>query len=280
MAKVFSKLDIIAQNSENSIKTCFVSNVKEFTKYMTTLTDYDLATQSLQIKEIQEIAITIAAKNLNPTLLTEEFLKFSGIVPEDWELAKQPIVSPGGAQVSFQNGVSIVAQPRTISFIEGIGNKTKQELQIPEIAQQYVQKLPKAEFQNLTINPKSIIPLLESPDSARKYITQTLLSPGSWQNLGNAPLQAGINLLYQLDNRQLSISINEANLQLPDGKTLSALLFAGSFNYGIEGATSQERLDRLQKAINNWQIDLETFQEIVSQRFLPQQIHESVFFQS
>jgi hypothetical protein len=76
------------------------------------------------------------------------------------------------------------------------------------------------------------------------------------------------------------ISINEANLQLPDGKTLSALLFAGSFNYGIEGATSQERLDRLQKAINNWQIDLETFQEIVSQRFLPQQIHESVFFQS
>ncbi len=247
---------------------------------MTTLTESDLATQSLQIKEIQEIAITIAAKNLNPTLLTEEFLKFSGIIPGDWELTKQPILSPAGSQVSFQNGVSIVAQPRTISFVEGIGNKTIQELQIPAIAQQYVEKLPKAEFQNLTINPKSIIPLLESLDSARKYITQTLLSPGAWQNLGNAPLQAGINLLYQLDNRQLSISINEANLQLPDGKTLSAILFAGSFNYGIEGVTSQERLDRLQKAINNWQIDLETFQEIVSQRFLSQQVQESVFFQS
>lgn len=46
----------------------------------------------VQIREIQEIAITLAAKNLNPAMLSEDFLKFSGIVPNEWELSKQPFL--------------------------------------------------------------------------------------------------------------------------------------------------------------------------------------------
>lgn len=223
-----------------------------------------------QIKEIQELAITIAAKNLNPTILSEEFLKFSGIVPEDWELAKQPILGPNGAQVTFQNGVSIVAQPRTVTFMEGIANKALDELQVPAIAQQYVVKLPKAEYQNLSTNPKCLVPLPNNPDSARQYITQTLMAPGPWQNVGIAPVQAGINLLYRLERCQLSLSINEATIQMPDKSSLAALLFAGNFNYAIETGSPQERLERLQQAIGEWQSDLKTFQEIVNQRFLAQ----------
>jgi hypothetical protein len=35
------------------------------------------------------------------------------------------------------------------------------------------------------------------------------------------------------------VAINEAKLQLPDGKTLAALLFAGNFNYNLaEGSGS------------------------------------------
>lgn len=40
---------------------------------------------------IQEVAI--AARNHAPTLLTSEFLKYSGIVPPDWELARPPILN-------------------------------------------------------------------------------------------------------------------------------------------------------------------------------------------
>ena len=65
------------------------------------------------LQDIQELSITIAAKELDPTLLSEQFLKFSGIVPNEWELARQPVLNPGGSQVMFKNGVGIVAQPRT-----------------------------------------------------------------------------------------------------------------------------------------------------------------------
>ncbi|MBX9255406.1 hypothetical protein H1Q63_15930, partial [Desmonostoc muscorum CCALA 125] len=54
-----------------------------------------------QSLNIQEMAIAIAAKQHNPTILTPDFLKYSGIVPNNWELAKPPIITDAAAQVVF-----------------------------------------------------------------------------------------------------------------------------------------------------------------------------------
>jgi hypothetical protein len=224
-----------------------------------------------EIREIQEIAIALSARTLNPTMVSEDFLKFSGIVPSDWELAKQPILNPNLAQVTFQNGVSIVAQPRTITFVEVIGVKEATDLKIPAIARQYIEKLPHADYQGLSIAPKSVIPFPGGPDAARKYITGTLLSPGPWQEFGQAPLQAGLNLLYELGRCQLSLSINEAKLQIAERESMAALLFSASFNYNITSNNELERLKQLVEGIAQWQSDLDAFREIVHQRFLGQQ---------
>lgn len=226
---------------------------------------------SLQLKEIQELSIAITAAKLNPTMLSEDFLKASGIIPNDWELNKQPVLSPNYAQVSFSNGVSIVTQPRTITFLEMMGNKEASSLKVSEIAEKYVEKLPLAEYQGLSITPKLVVPLSGESDAARKYITTTLLAPGPWLEFGQAPVQAGLNLLYQLEQCQFSLSINEARLQLPDKRAIPALLFAGSFNYNITSDNNQERIQKLVEGIKQWQSDLESFQEIVNERFLAQQ---------
>ncbi|MEA5536188.1 hypothetical protein [Crocosphaera sp. XPORK-15E] len=230
----------------------------------------------LEIREIQELAIAISAKNINPTMLSQEFLKQTGIVPNEWELGKQPVLGPNLSQVTFQNGVSIVAQPRNITFMESIGTKNPSELNIPNIARQYVDKLSNAEYQGLSISPKSLIPFPGSENGARNYITRTLLSPGPWQDYGKAPVQAGLNLLYQLDRCQFSLSINEAKIQMPDQSSIPALLFAGNFNYNVGSNSPQEILEQLKKGIDDWSSDLKDFQEIVNQRFLAQQ-QESLF---
>ncbi|MBD2492438.1 hypothetical protein [Aulosira sp. FACHB-615] len=67
-----------------------------------------------QSLSIQEIAIVIATKQYNPTILTPDFLKYSGIVPIEWELAQQPVLTNSNAQVVFQNGISIIAQVNRI----------------------------------------------------------------------------------------------------------------------------------------------------------------------
>ena len=58
-----------------------------------------------QALEIQELAIVITAKDYDPSLLNPGFLKYSGIIPEDWELVKQPVVSNRASQIVFNNGV-------------------------------------------------------------------------------------------------------------------------------------------------------------------------------
>ncbi|GFE68810.1 hypothetical protein [Chroococcus sp. FPU101] len=228
-----------------------------------------------QLREIQDAAIGLAAKNLNPTILSVEFLKYSGIIPADWELSAQPVMNPNFAQINFQNGVSIVAQPRTITFTAILNHPNLKDFKLPDIASNFIEKLPHAEYQGVGITTRSIIPFPSSPDAARQYITRTLLSPGPWQDFGLNPVQAGINYLYQLDRCQFNLNINEAKVQLPDQRALPAVLFAGNFNYTIETENEVERLALLKSALNQWDNDLRTFSEIVHQRFLGQQI--SVF---
>jgi len=222
-------------------------------------------------EDIQEVAITVAAKNLDPTILNEQFLKFTGIIPEDWELARQPVLGPQGSQIVFKNGLGIVAQPRTVTFTETIGNRNIADLLIADIARQYISKLPKAEYQGLTIAPKCLVPFPKNADSARQYITRTLLAPGPWQDFGKAPVQAGVNFLYQFETCQLNLAINQATIQIPEQPNVGALLFAGNFNYPIENPSAEGRLALLDQYLKGWQSDLQTFRSMVYDRFLVQQ---------
>lgn len=87
---------------------------------------------------VQELVIVIAAKNNNPTILTVDFLKYSGIIPSDWELARQPVLTNSAAQVIFTNGVSIVAETNRVIFIEQVADKSADAIAIPLLARKYV----------------------------------------------------------------------------------------------------------------------------------------------
>ncbi|MEG3440071.1 hypothetical protein V0288_23280 [Pannus brasiliensis CCIBt3594] len=224
---------------------------------------------SIEVREIQELSISLSAKNLNPALLTVDFLKYSGIVPQDWELNAQPVLNPNYSQVSFQNGISLVAQPRAITFIEMVNAPDKLELQLPSIVRLFIDKLPLAEYQSLAISPKSIVPFPAGPDAAREYITRTLLAPGPWQEFEKSPVQAGINLLYQLETCQFGLGINEAKLQLPDQRSIAAILFSGNFTYNLPEMV--DRVALLKQYLDEWRTDLQAFREVVRERFLARQ---------
>jgi hypothetical protein len=219
------------------------------------------------IREIDEIAFVINAKNLNPTMMTVDFLKCSGIVPNEWGLSKQPVLNANVSQISFQNGLNVIAQPRTVVFTEVIRDQKSPEIQSPEIAKLYIDKLPNADYQGLNISIKSVIPFPDSQDSARKYISQFLLSPGPWQDIGKAPMQAGLNLLYQLDNCQFNLNVNEAKLQF-EQTSIGGILFSGSFNYSLENDNSSQQQEKLKTCIDNWNSDWLRFREIINERFL------------
>ncbi|MBD2294729.1 hypothetical protein H6G06_14875 [Anabaena sphaerica FACHB-251] len=217
--------------------------------------------------EIQELAIAITAKNLNPTVLTPDFLKYTGIIPADWELAKQPIYTNGVVQIFFTTGVGIVAQPNSVTVVEAISTKQLGEIQIPKITQQLVEKLSQVEYQRVGINPRGFV-TFNSDAEAYQYINGKLLAPGSWQEFAGAKVNASLQLSYPLQRGILNLSINQANVQFPD-KVAAAILFSGNFNYSLLGNTPVEKLQDLQQIIHNWQDSLKTFQQLLVDKFLP-----------
>lgn len=219
---------------------------------------------------IEEISLTIVAKDLTPTMISQDFLKFSGIVPREWELAQQPVSNPNYSQLSFTSGVSINAQPRTVTINEPLTGKELEDLIIPKIAQKYLEKLPHAEYVGLSFSPKILVPFPTAPQLARQFITNNLLASGSWKKIGQVPVQAGINLMYYLERCQLTISISEAKLQNSQQSKIGAILFSGNFNYNVNLGQNNltDRTTQMTAFWSNWQQDLTEFRDIVSQKFL------------
>ncbi|MEH2058175.1 MAG: hypothetical protein V7K97_18835 [Nostoc sp.] len=218
----------------------------------------------------QEFGIIIAAKNHNPTLLNSDFLKYSGIVPTEWELARQPISTPQVSQIAFTNGVLIVAEPTRVIFIEAIEGKAVAEIIVADIAKKYVQTLPNVEYEAVGLNPRSYMSFDQQQDAARQYLAEMLLSPGPWQEVGTAPVRATLNLVYTLERCPFYLTVSEAALRNPDETSTPIVLFNGSFSYQVIGETVPERLKNLHQLIDNWQADLLTYQDIINSKFITQ----------
>lgn len=218
----------------------------------------------------QELAIVLAAKAFNPALINPDFLRQTGIVPMEWELASEPLASSQVAQIVFQNGISIAAQPDRIMFVEAVGSKPDTEVQVAEIAQKYVQLLKRVEYQAIGINLRGYVGCPDSADAPRQYLTQTLMKPGSWQEFGTEPMRASLNLSYKMEKGQFVLSINDATLQFPESEALPVMLFSGNFSYDLAELSEDERAQQLSQTISNWQTDLDTYRDLINTKLLAQ----------
>lgn len=227
--------------------------------------------------EIVEFALVIAAPNYDPSLLNPSFLTFSGIVPSQWELARQPVVSQRASQIIYNNGVNLVAQPGRLTFVEALSTKTEETIGISEIAQRYVEALPNLDAQALGINFRGYIPFAGDASGARDYLFKQLLAPGAWQEMGTSPVQAALNFLYTFDFKRLNLSLNEAFLQLPEQEKMPIMLFSGNFDYELSAESLNERRSKLEEILKTWRDDQEIYTEVVNKFAASQPESELVF---
>lgn len=219
---------------------------------------------------VQEIGIAVVVRNHNPAIFTYDFLKYSGIIRDDWELARQPIATNQGSQIVFRNGINLIAQPERLNFLEVIGTKELTEVQSPEIARQYAQRLPNVEYLAVGNNFKGYIKSAELDGEAaiQDYIQKTLLAPRPWQNLGTEPVKTSLQLAFTLEQGLFNLRIEEGKLNVTEQETIPVVLFSGNFGYPIEGDNSETRIQSLDKLLDNWKKDIETFQEIIKSNII------------
>ena len=224
-----------------------------------------------------ELAIVIATKQQDPTLLSLEFLRYSGVVPEEWPLARQPVRTVQGAQVGFQNGVVITASPTQTVFSEPLVSKAPEQMEAPAVAQRYGQILKNMEYQGLGVNLKGYFGFPETSDGAHEYIFKTLLAPGAWQQLGTQPVRAGLSLVYTFERNRLNLTVQEAAVQKGEQERVPGIIFSGNFAYRLPTGDDIDPLVWLKETLDQWQTDLEQYKTVV-QAFLPAQTDAAIPF--
>jgi hypothetical protein len=223
-------------------------------------------------KITHELAIVFAVRDPHPQSLHLDFLKYSGVVPADWQLAQPPIRNEQFNRLIFQNDVHIVAQPRTLTLVQPIVLSQPERLQVPELAHRYVRALGSDEnyrdYLAIGISPKSFV--LTPTVQSSSYVVDTLLHPKDWQHKGCQPAQATINLLYPLDRCLFRMTIEDVRHQVPEQPEKPAVLVSGNFHYPVsEEMQAGNRAAHLHACIDHWKKDLKTYLEIVNERFLP-----------
>ncbi|MBP0035483.1 MAG: hypothetical protein J7524_20320 [Roseofilum sp. Belize BBD 4] len=215
---------------------------------------------------IQELAIAIAAPDFNPILLTPTFLKGSGIIPPEWELASSPRLTPQMAQVSFTNGINLIAQAGTMTFLQSIPpDGDLSNITIPQLATKYINVLPQLDYSAIAINPRSFLTFPDEPEEgARNYINH-LFAPAPWLDAADEPMKASLNFTTTLDQHKFNLTINEVKLQRNEEAPQMAVLFSGNFPYPLEGDSSGEKHEKLHQCIGQWMPSLERYRQLVEQ---------------
>jgi hypothetical protein len=213
----------------------------------------------------QELAIVVAVKVQNPTFLNEDFLKQTGIVPIEWTLVREPIFTDRVAQIMFENGLSIIAQPDRLMFLEMFGNKAIEAISAGTVAQKYLATLKMADYQGIGINFRSYLPQF-SDTAAADYLDRQLLTAGAWQHYGTAKARTSLDLVYDLADRQLSLNIAPGTIQFPEPLPHPAVVFSATFNYNLE-INSDDRVAKIDRIISNWQQELAQFNSFIIDRF-------------
>ena len=217
-----------------------------------------------------DLSLVLALGHYDPKILTDKFLKAKGIIPNDWQLAKPVESNMRQIELLFKNGVRIIGQPGAIRFVESMVGKTIEALVIPAIARKFSETLPNLDYRSVGLNPRRYRSFSNSQDSARNFINEVLFTPNAWQTFGKEPMRPSIDLNFTLEQCLLRVNVQEAKIQLRDQKPTSAVFFIGNYHYSIQEEAVEARLASINQAMDNLSNNLESYQELIDNKFLSQ----------
>lgn len=225
-----------------------------------------LPDQTMSLK-IQELNITLFAKDLKPGTIHPAVLQYLGIIPAQWELTENPVYSERELKLVFTNQVRLLVQPNRIIFAETVGSKKPQDVQISHITAAYLRAFSNINYQAVSIAPSGYVPF-NSNREAGAYMSENFLPSRPWKTFADRAVNAvGLKLAYPYKAGNFYLEINQANLDIGD-RSIPAIWFAGNFNYQFENKDATERLAYLQTIIRQWQVDVNEFGNFISQKFL------------
>ena len=115
---------------------------------------------------LKSVAVVVAARFHNPSILNPDFLVRQGIVPEDWKVG-ETVTTPAVSVVKYDNGVEWLVDQSRLTITESAGPGFGNNYRVHQIAEAYIRKLPYVPYRSLDLHFKVV---MHEPDPQRRLI--------------------------------------------------------------------------------------------------------------
>ena len=217
--------------------------------------------------QLQELNFTLFTEKLDPAMFNLNVLQRIGAIKSSWQLAQEPVYQTDGIKFVFNNKMRIFAQSDRLIFIETVGNKRLQDTQIAQAAINTVRGFPQVKYHTASLSPGGYADFASLAE-ARKYLSEGLLASTPWGKFQGQGIDAvGLKLGYCYKSGKFYLDISQVNLNLA-GREVSAVWFAGKFNYQLLGKNSEDKYRDLNGILRNWQFDIQNYQSYINNKLL------------
>ena len=217
------------------------------------------------IKDVQEITIILFSSQIKPSQIKLSTLRQKQVIPSNWQLVKSNKSQSPVKQFLFKQGLKILIDNGNIQFI---GRVNQPQVKIAQIINKFIDGFSHLMISQSQINLRRLISLPGNQNAANKFITETILNSGEWQNFYQAPMKAQVNFLYKLSDTVLIFSLTDLLVGSSKRKTQSALLFKGTFNYQFNLKSKTINSQSLVSLINDYHKNIDIFNHIITNIFL------------
>lgn len=207
---------------------------------------------------INELTFALVIHNYDLSLSNARFIQSSGIIPNNWNLARQPVANNQVTQTVYSNGINIIGQPHRCLVAEIFEDKSIEECESPEVVENYINKLSHLDYQAVGLNFRAYLEV-EPQD-----FLKNMVNAGDWQQHGIERVQTELKFVYQFERSRFTLTVDEGKLRQPDSEALPIVVFSGNFAYKFGDEELDNRAEAIKEIVANWRDDLETFQNIIN----------------
>jgi len=217
--------------------------------------------------DIQHIEFVLKFQDSLSEVWDISFLKQRNIIPSHWEMIKPPIRKQDMSLFAFQNGIYLLCRHDLVAFLENLSGKSSEELESPAIMTRTLESFPKISYQGIDMNLEGNT-VFSTEEECRTYLLDILLDPTDRHASDQAIVQSIANFVYALDDGFFTLTVRNTKVEFPEGDSAAILSFNGNFHRDVPRVSNEEQRHGLLQIIQNWRNDVESYQEVVDQRFL------------
>lgn len=210
---------------------------------------------------LTNFSIVVLAQAHNPSILNPDFLKNNEIVDAGFT-PKDVICTPPFAHVSFDEGISIVAEFENLQFIDTVSERIPHGSQIPEIAGRYISILPHVRYTAAGINFIGHY-LWEDANRVRSFIQDKFIKEGDWLSTGDKLTNIGLKFVFLFGNIKCTISVESTEMNKAENEKVPVILLNANYNLDVKDNNIQE----IKSFISDWKTQNERFTNFLEKIF-------------